>query len=106
MNNMDERRSAFENKYANDLELKFRIEARAVRAFGLWVAEQMNIIGEEANVYADRLVRHNLKEPGLQDVLEKAREDLPEDRFSDHVIDVKLVECLSEAEAQAHNDAA
>lgn len=106
MEDMNNRRQAFENKYAHDLELGFRIEARAVRLFGLWVAEQNDMPKDEADLYADRLVRHNLKEPGLNDVYEKARADLNNDTISDHEIDVKLATCMQDAERQYKTDAA
>ena len=106
VDSIQERRDAFENKYAHDLELKFLIEARAVRQFGLWVAAETGLPNNEAQLYADRLVRHNLREPGLQDVFNMARKDLAPDTYSDHMIDVKLAECLADAEAQAHSNAA
>ena len=100
MENIDDRRKAFENKYAHDLELHFKIEARAVRIFGMWVADQMDLPEKDATVYADYMVRHNLKEPGLRDVYEQARKDLDEEVISDHMIRTQIKGALATAEEQ------
>ena len=104
MENFDDRRKAFENKYAHDLELHFKIEARAVRIFGLWVAEQMDLSEKDANVYADYMVRQNLKEPGFRDVFDQARKDLDQEVVSDHMLRTKIKAALSSAEEQFMND--
>lgn len=106
MENMDSRRKAFEDKYAHDIEMKFRIEARAVRLLGQWVASQLDLPQGEADLYADRLVRENLKEPGFDDVFRKIREDVSADDLSDHMIDVKLAECIIDAEGLIKTNAA
>ncbi|NBO19216.1 MAG: DUF1476 family protein, partial [Proteobacteria bacterium] len=38
MTTFDDRDKAFENKFAHDEELKFKIHARAVKLLGLWAA--------------------------------------------------------------------
>ena len=65
MNSMDDRKSAFENKFAHDQELAFRVEARACKLFGLWLAEKMGLSDEESLVYAKTIVAANLDEPGF-----------------------------------------
>ena len=43
MTDMNDREKAFETKYALDQEVMFRIEARACKLFGLWLAEKLGI---------------------------------------------------------------
>ena len=39
MSSLENRETAFENKYAHDQETLFRIESRASRLLGLWAAQ-------------------------------------------------------------------
>ena len=43
---LDDRKDAFEKKYAHDQELMFRVEARTCKLFGLWVAGEIGLNGE------------------------------------------------------------
>lgn len=100
MNNLNERQQSFEAKYAHDSELRFKIESRAVRLFGAWVAETLGISDKKA--YEDALVAFNLKEAGLQDVLNKTLADLAEAGLPHTLptLDERLTECLHQAETQ------
>ena len=74
---MKDRVTAFEAKYANDAEILFKIEARACKLFGLWVAETiLNLDDDQANTYGQALVSENLKTPGFEDVMNFVRQDL------------------------------
>lgn len=72
----DDRKSAFEAKYANDQQLQFRVEARTAKMFGLWVAEQLGMGEAAAKTYAGDMVQSNLDEPGIEDMVDKALADL------------------------------
>lgn len=76
MSTFDDRKTAFENKFAHDQQLQFRAEAKACKAFGLWLAAEMGLSGDDATRYANDLVVANLDEPGLDDVLDRAEADL------------------------------
>ncbi len=78
MSSLEERQSTFESKFAHDEELIFKTNAKITKLFGLWVAEQLELDGAEAESYAEQLVMHDLLEPGFQDVLDKAAKDLPD----------------------------
>ena len=78
MSEMFEREGGFEAKYAKDEEKRFKIESHAVRAFGMWAAQQLSLEGLAAEMYAARLVKHNLGEPGIMDVIGKVSEDMAE----------------------------
>lgn len=76
MTGFDDRKNAFEAKFANDQQLQFRAEARACKLFGAWLADELGLSGEAAVQYASDLVVANLDEPGLDDVVNKAYVDL------------------------------
>lgn len=72
----DDRKNAFEAKFAHDEQALFRAEARACKMFGLWAAEQMGISGDAAGTYAQDVVISNLDTPGLDDVVDKVDDDM------------------------------
>lgn len=77
MTDMKDRVTAFEAKYANDAEILFKIEARACKLFGVWIAENiLNLDDDAANTYGQTLVSENLKSPGFEDVMDYVRQDL------------------------------
>jgi len=106
MTNMDDRQKAFETKYALDQELMFRIEARASKLFGLWLAEQMGMNADEAKVFAGSVVSSNLDEPGFEDVKRAVRPAIAEKGLSiaEHTLDSKLEHFMEEARLQIMNE--
>ena len=106
MTGMDDRKKAFENKYALDQELMFRIEARAVKLFGLWVAEKLGLGADEAKVFAGSVVSANLDEPGFDDVKRAVRPALAGKgiEVSEDVIDNQLAHFMEEARTQIMNE--
>jgi hypothetical protein len=76
MSTFDDRRDAFENKYAHDETLRFKITARRNKLLGLWVAEHLGKSGEEAAAYAKSVVMADFEEAGDADVLRKVESDL------------------------------
>ena len=106
MTDMDDRKKAFESKYALDQELMFRIEARASKLFGLWIAEKMGLDGDDAKVFAGSVVSANLDEPGFEDVKRAVRPTLAEKgiEISETVIDAQLAHFMEEARLQIMNE--
>ncbi len=76
MTTFDDRKDAFEKKFAHDEELRFKATARRNKLFGLWVAERLGKTGEEAEAYARSVVLADFEEAGDGDVLRKVRQDL------------------------------
>ncbi len=72
----DDRKNAFETKFALDEELRFRATARRNRLLGLWAAERLGKSGPEAEAYARSVVAADFEEPGDEDVIRKVRGDL------------------------------
>lgn len=102
MSSLDDRKAAYENKFVHDEEFRFKVEAKAVKLFGLWVAEQLGLNGEAAQTYAGQMLALNLEEAGFDEVKRKAHKDCDAKgvSVSDHKIDVTLEKCLAEAKSQ------
>ncbi len=103
----EERKRAYEEKFAHDQELRFKAEARRNRLLGLWVAELLGLAGPEAEKYAEEVVMADLEEPGDGDVFRKIRADLDAKGVdvSDHRIRRKMEELLVEAMEQIAGEA-
>jgi hypothetical protein len=76
MTTFDDRESAFENKYAHDEEMQFKITARRNKLVGLWAAEKMGLTPEEADAYGKSVVQADFEEAGDEDVIRKLLGDL------------------------------
>ncbi|HEY8384162.1 MAG TPA: DUF1476 domain-containing protein [Microvirga sp.] len=76
MTTFDDRKDAFEKKFAHDEELRFKATARRNKLFGLWAAGQLGHSGAEAEAYAKTVVMADFEEAGDDDVLRKVRADL------------------------------
>jgi hypothetical protein len=100
MSGFDDRKNAFENKFAHDAELKFKIEARRNKLLGLWAAE---ILCKDGDAYAKEVIASDFEEAGDEDVFNKVRADLGDD-VSDEDIREKMVWLLGVAEEQITSD--
>lgn len=102
MTGMDDRKKAFENQFAHDAELQFKVEARACKLFGLWLAQAMELEGEEAEAYAKSIVAANLARPGFDDVLHAVRPDIAAKglNFSDEALLAQMDAFMAQAKRQ------
>ena len=75
MTTFDNRKDAYETKFARDEELRFKATARRNRLLGLWAAEKLGRTGEDAQAYAREVIRADVAEPGDHDVFRKVRAD-------------------------------
>lgn len=75
MTSFDQRKDAFENKFAHDEELRFKANARRNKLLGLWAAEKLGKSGPEADAYAKTVVVADFEEAGDDDVLRKVKND-------------------------------
>lgn len=107
MTTFDDRESAFENKFAHDEELQFKITARRNKLVGLWAADQMGLTPEEADAYAKSVVQADFEEAGDEDVVRKLLGDLTsagvetDDISVRSAIDAKMVEARRQFIEQA-----
>jgi hypothetical protein len=103
---MDDRRDAYERKFAHDAEMRFKAEARRNKMLGLWAAELMGKSGADADDYAKEVVRSDFEEAGDEDVFRKLKGDLDAAGASqpDDVIRLKMVEKMEAAVAQLEGE--
>jgi hypothetical protein len=76
MTTFDDRESAFENKFAREEEMAFRVTARRNRLVGTWAAGLMGLTAEETDAYAKAVVQADFEEAGDEDVVRKLLGDL------------------------------
>ena len=99
MSTFEERESAFENKYAHDAEMQFKVDARRNKLLGLWAADLLGKSGDEADAYALEVVKSDFEEAGDEDVYRKVSQDLG-DKSSEDEIRSQMVTLLAEAKKQ------
>jgi len=75
MSQFDDRKKAFEDKFAHDQELQFKTIARRNKLFGLWAAGKLGMASEKRDEYAQAVVMADFEEPGDDDVLRKVAAD-------------------------------
>jgi len=92
----DDRKDAFENKFAHEQNLTFKIEASRNKLLGAWAAELKGLDQEETEQYIKDVVKSDLQESGDEDVFRKLKADL-EGIVSDQDIRSKMKECLQTA---------
>jgi hypothetical protein len=76
MTTFDHREKAFEDKYAHDQELQFKVTARRNKLLGLWAAKQLGKSAADAETYAKEVVMADFEAPGDEDVFAKVLGDL------------------------------
>lgn len=87
----DEREKAQEAKYKLDEEQRFKAEARRNKMLGRWAAQHMGLDEDQYDAYATEVVRVDLTEPGVMDVLRKVARD-----FAERGVDIGEDEILAE----------
>ena len=102
MTTFDDRENAFENKFAHDQEMAFRVTARRNRLLGIWAAGLMKLTPEETDAYAKAVVQSDFEEAGDEDVVRKIYGDLVSANveIDEATIRAKIDEKLIEARRQ------
>ncbi len=103
MSTFEDRENAFENKYAHDQELQFKVEARTNKLLGLWAAELLGKTGDDASAYAVEVVKADFEEAGHEDVVRKVAGDLGDKATADE-IRAKRAEMVAMAKDQIMNE--
>ena len=99
MPNFDNREKAFEDMYARDADLRFKVLARRDKLAGLWAADKLGITGAAADDYAKSVILADLEKPGDEDIVAKLVGDLGE-RATDTEVRAQLQVAFIEAERQ------
>lgn len=100
MTNFKDREQAFENQFARDQELQFRITARRNRLVGEWAAARMGLTPEETDAYAKAVVQADFEEAGDEDVIRKLVGDLTAAKIEISDADVRTALAEKSVEAR------
>lgn len=103
MTTFDDREHAFEAKFAHDAEMQFKAEARRNKLLGLWAAELLGKTGDDANAYAQDVIKADFAEAGDEDVYRKLAGDLGE-ACDEATIRAKIKELFAVAKDQLLNE--
>ncbi len=108
MSQFDDREKAFETKFKQDEELRFRVMARRNKKLGLWAAEKLGLSGAMADAYAKDVVVSDFEAPGDDDVLAKVAGDLRAKSIdiSDHMVRVEMDRLLEVAREEIMQETA
>ena len=102
MATFDERKVAFENKFAHEQNLTFKIEALRNKMLGAWAAEVKGLDEEKTEQYIKDVVKSDFQEAGDEDVFRKLRTDL-KGIVDDQDVRTKMNECFQAAKDKLSN---
>ncbi|MBI1215166.1 MAG: DUF1476 family protein [Alphaproteobacteria bacterium] len=71
----DKRGKSFEEKFSHDEAVDFKMQAKAVRLFGLWAAAKLGLEGEAVEPYVLEVMDADFERAGVGDVIEKVKKD-------------------------------
>ena len=105
MTTFDNREQAFENKFAHDAEIQFKVDARSRHLLYLWAANQMGKHGEDAVEYAKSVLADWLK-PNALGPVERVMADLKAAGItvSEQDVKTKLAALLAQAKQQVMDE--
>ena len=98
----DERKDGFENKFAHEQNITFKIEALRNKLLGAWAAELKGLDEDETQQYIKDVVKSDFQEAGDGDVFRKLKDDL-EGLVDDEAIRAKMNEYLKAAKDKVSN---
>ncbi len=102
MTTFDRREESFENKYAHDEALRFRIDSRRNQHLGAWAAKLLGKSEADAAIYVQEVLKAELEEAGDEDVFRKIRQDFDAAGVdqSDHQLRAAMDEFMKTAKEQ------
>ena len=92
MEKFDERKKSFEQKFAHDEELKFKVAAKRNKYLGQWVSQKLGYDSEKEKEYIESVIKADFQEAGDEDVFRKIKADLKGHNISDEDIRKKMNE--------------
>ena len=102
MPTFDERKDAFENKFAHEQNITFKIDVLRNKLLGAWAADLKGLDEEKTEQYIKDVVKSDFQKAGDEDVFEKLKDDL-EGLVDDQTIRTKMSECLQAAKDRVSN---
>ena len=97
MNTFEDRKKSFENKFAHDEELKFKVSARKNKYIGEWASKILGYNSEKEKEYIQSVIKSDFAEAGDEDVFRKLNADLKDRNISEEDIRKKMQECNEKA---------
>ena len=99
MSSFDDRKKTFENKFAHDEELKFKVNARKNKYIGQWASKILGYNDDKEKEYIQSLIKADFEEAGDDDVLRNVKADLKDHSISDEEIRKKMDELNEKAKS-------
>ena len=97
MSSFEDRKKSFENKFAHDEELKFKVNARKNKYIGEWASKILGYDSKQEKEYIQLVIKSDFAEAGDEDVFRKVKEDLKDHNISDEEIRKKMDELNEKA---------
>ena len=99
MNKFNDREKSFENKFAHDQELQFKVTARRNKYLAEWVSKRLGKNDIETDNYIKELIKADFEEPGDQDIIRKIKKDFEKNNISleSTELDQEIKNCLESA---------
>ena len=95
MSSFEDRKKSFENKFARDEEVIFKIFAKRNKLLGEWAAAKLNI--DDKQKYIEEVIKSDFVEAGDDDVFRKVKADFDNKNISnDQEIRSKMDELLEQ----------
>ena len=99
MNKFNDREKSFENKFAHDQELQFKVTTRRNKYLAEWVSKRLGKNDIETDNYIKELIKADFEEPGDQDIIRKIKKDFEKNNISleSAELDQEIKNCLERA---------
>ena len=75
MNKFDDRKKSFEQKFAKDQELQFKVAARSNKYLGDWAGTKLSKNENDKKDYIQEIIKADMEEAGSEDVFRKIKKD-------------------------------
>ena len=99
MNTFEDRKKSFENKFAHDEELKFKVNARKNKYIGEWASKILGYDSKQEKEYIQLVIKSDFAEAGDEDVFRKIKKDLEIHNITDEDIRSKMDELNEKAKS-------
>jgi hypothetical protein len=100
MNTFDEREKAFEAKFKQDEDVKFKLKAKRNKLLGEWAGETLQ--KENLEEYIKEVRESDLKKPGDEDIIEKIMKDFSSN--NQEITREELLQKFTECEKKARDE--
>jgi len=102
MSKFEERKKSFEQKFAKDQELQFKVAARSNKYLGEFVGSRLGKSEEEKKVYIQEIIKADMEEAGTEDVFRKIKKDFQAASIT--IADSEIREQMEKALSRAKED--